>query len=178
MLRCEIGRETRAERAFVRCAQIQDRTAEAHQLHDAVDAKSYPDRQAFPGELIDQSQQSELTIVMGPRLNEVVAPDMVAMLRSQSDAGSVVEPEPAAWPLLPGYFQPLTTPDLLNAITSDPPAGVGKQGCDPAIAISSILECQGNNRSCVGPTGSANIKTVPFLPPAPITKNVAGASPE
>ena len=121
-----------------------------HRFDDAqaVDATSYPDRQAFPGELIDQSQQSELTTVMGLRLNEVVAPDMVAMLRSQSDAGSVVEPEPAAWPLLPGYFQPLTAPDPLNAITSDLPAGVGKQGCDPAIAISSILGCQGDNRSC------------------------------
>ena len=64
---------------------------------------------------------------MGLRFDEVVTPDMIAMLRPQPDAGSVVEPEPASWPLLPGYFQPLTAPDPLDAITSDLPAGVGKQ---------------------------------------------------
>ena len=69
---------------------------------EAVDATGHPDRQAFPRELVDQRHQSELAAVMGLRLDEVVAPDMVAMLRSQPDAGSVVEPQPAARPLFPG----------------------------------------------------------------------------
>ena len=72
---------------------------------------------------------------------------MVAMLRSQPDARSVVQPEPATRPLLPGYLQPLTTPDPLDTITADLPAGLGKQRCDPTIAVSSVLGCQRDNRS-------------------------------
>jgi hypothetical protein len=114
---------------------------------EAVDATGHPDRQAFPRELVDQRHQSELATVMGLRLDEVVAPHMVAVLRSQPDAGSVVEPQPAARPLLPGYFQPLTAPDPLDPITPDLPASLGKQRCDPAIAISSVLGCERDDRS-------------------------------
>ena len=39
-------------------------------------------------------------------------------------------------------------PDPLDPITSDLPASIGKQRCDPAIAISSVLGCEGDNRSC------------------------------
>ncbi len=58
--------------------------------------------------------------------DEVIAPDMVAMLRSQPDAGPVIEPESSSRPLFSGYFQPLTAPDPLNPITPDLPAGIGK----------------------------------------------------
>lgn len=120
-----------------------------HRLDDAkaVDPAGHPDRQAFPGELIDQRHQSEFATVVGLRLNEVVAPYMIAMLRSQPDAGSVVEPEPAPRPLLPRYFQPLTAPDPLNAVTADLPARLAKQRCDPTIAIPSVLGCKRDNRS-------------------------------
>jgi hypothetical protein len=84
---------------------------------------------------------------VGLRLDEVVAPDMIAVLWSQPDAGSVIEPEPASRLLFPGYFQPLTAPDPLNAITPNLPTRVGKQRCDPAIAISSVLGCKRDNRS-------------------------------
>ena len=85
---------------------------------------------------------------MGLRFDEVVAPHMIAMLRPQTDAGSVVEPQPAARSLFPGYFQPLTAPDPLDPITAHLPAGVGKQRCDPAITVSSVLGCERDNRSC------------------------------
>ena len=49
-------------------------------------ATGNPDRQAFPRELVDQRHQSELATVMGLSLDEVVAPHMVATLRSQPDA--------------------------------------------------------------------------------------------
>ncbi len=77
-----------------------------HRLDDteAVDPASHPDCQAFPGELVDQSHQPQLAPIVGLRLDEVVAPDMVAMLRPQTDAGSVVEPQPATRPLFAGYF--------------------------------------------------------------------------
>ena len=47
---------------------------------------------------------------------------MIAPLRSQPDAGSIVEPEPASLPLFLGYFKPLTAPDPLHPITANIPA--------------------------------------------------------
>jgi hypothetical protein len=41
---------------------------------------------------------------MGLRLDEVVAPDMIAMLWPQADTGAVIEPQAAPRLLLPGYF--------------------------------------------------------------------------
>jgi hypothetical protein len=64
---------------------------------------------------------------MGLRFDEVIAPRMIAMLRPQPDARSVVKPEPASWPLFLRYFQPLTAPYPLDPITSDLPAGTGQQ---------------------------------------------------
>jgi hypothetical protein len=84
---------------------------------------------------------------MGLRLNEVVAPDMIAMLRSQPNAGAVVEPQPPSRLLPFGYFKPLTAPDPLDAITANLPASFLKQRCDPTIAIASVLRSQRDNRS-------------------------------
>jgi hypothetical protein len=62
---------------------------------------------------------------MGLRLDKIVAPDMIAVLRPQADAGSVIQPEPASWLLFPGHFQPFAAPDPLNAITADLPPRLG-----------------------------------------------------
>ena len=77
-----------------------------HGLDDAkaVDLASYPDRKALPGKFVDQRHQSELSPIMGLRLDEVIAPHMIAMSWSQSDARSVIEPESTSRLLLPGYF--------------------------------------------------------------------------
>ena len=119
-------------RAVVRPNMFRDASGEYHVGHrlkdaEAVDPTRHPDRQAFPGELVDQGHQPKLAPIVGLRLDEVVTPDMIAMLWSQPDAGAVVEPEPASRLLPPGYFQPLTAPDPLDAITPDLPTGVGKQ---------------------------------------------------
>jgi len=64
---------------------------------------------------------------MGLRLNEVVAPDMIAMPWSQPNAGAVVEPQPPSRLLPFGYFKPLTAPDPLEAITPNLPTSFRKQ---------------------------------------------------
>ena len=110
---------------------------------------------------------------MGLSLDEVVAPDMIAMLRPQADARSVVQPEPAARSLLPGYFKPLTAPDPLDTITADLPAGVGKQRCDPTIPVSYVLGCQRGNRSRQSILISSNDGGV-SLCPAVLADNPAG----
>ena len=55
-----------------------------------------PDGQALVGELVDHVQQPELAPVMGAILDEVVRPDMVGIVRSQSDARAIVQPATAA----------------------------------------------------------------------------------
>ena len=41
----------------------------------AVNATSHSDCQAFPGELVNQGHEPELSTIVGLRLNEVVAPE-------------------------------------------------------------------------------------------------------
>jgi len=94
---------------------------------EAVDAARHPDGQAFAGELVDQGHQPELVAIVGLGLNKVVGPDMIAPFRPQPDAGSIVEPEPASWPLFLGYFEPLTAPDPLHPIATDIPPGLVQQ---------------------------------------------------
>ena len=76
-----------------------------HRLDDAeaVDTTGHLDRQTFPGELIDQCHQPKLAAIVGLRFDKVVAPDMIAMLRPQTDATAVIEPEPTAR-LLPSWY--------------------------------------------------------------------------
>ena len=59
---------------------------------EAVDAASNSDGQALASELVDQGQQSDPTTIMGLRFNKIVAPDMIAVGRSEPDARPIVEP--------------------------------------------------------------------------------------
>lgn len=120
-----------------------------HRFDDAkaVDTTSDPDCQAFTGVLIDQCHQADATAVVGLGLHEVVTPDVIAMLWPEPNARSIVEPEPASRPMFLGYFQPLTVPDPLYAITANLPAGLDQQRGDPAVAIASVLRGQSDNRS-------------------------------
>ena len=83
--------------------------------------------QAFPGELVNQGHEPEPSTIMGLRLNEVVAPDMIAVPRSQPNAGAVIEPQPPSRLLPFGYLKPLTESDPLDAITANLPASFLKQ---------------------------------------------------
>jgi hypothetical protein len=74
------------------------------------------------GELVDDVEHAELPSVMGAVLDEVVGPDVVAMLGPQPDARSVRQPEPSALGLLPGDLQPLASPDPLDPLVVDEPA--------------------------------------------------------
>ena len=71
------------------------------------------------GVLIDDGEQTQLSAVVGRLADEVVGPDVVAMLGPEADARSVVQPEATALGLSGGYFQALSTPDAL-AICSRP----------------------------------------------------------
>ncbi len=75
-------------------------------------------------------------------MNEVIAPDMVAVLRPQPDARSVVQPEPALLRLFCRYFQPLSPPQSLDTLVVDLPACVPQQCRNPALAVATVLAGQ------------------------------------
>ncbi len=52
----------------------------------------YVNRQAFPCVLVHDCQQSERSTIVGPLIQEVIAPDMILPLRPQSNAGTVMQP--------------------------------------------------------------------------------------
>ena len=102
-----------------------------------------PDRQALPGELVQDIERAEGPGVIGPVMHEVIRPDMVRALGAQPDTGSVVEPEPAApLRLLAGHLQPLAPPQALDPLVVDQPVGVARQGGDPAIAVTAVTAGQ------------------------------------
>jgi hypothetical protein len=70
----------------------------------AVQPPGHAESQTLPGELIEEGQQPQAAAIVGTRFYEVVAPHMIPLLRSEPDAGSVVEPQAAAWLLLDGYL--------------------------------------------------------------------------
>jgi hypothetical protein len=76
---------------------------------------------------------------MGVALDKVEAPDVVGSLRSEPDAGAVVEPEPSSWLVFLRDFEPLTAPDALNPIPSHLPADPLQQGGDAPVAIAPVL---------------------------------------
>jgi hypothetical protein len=112
----------------------------------AVDATGNPDSQAFAGKFIDQGHEPDAATIMGLGFDKVVAPDVIATRGPEPGARAVVEPKPASWPMFFGYFEPLTVPDPLHAVTTDPPASLHQQCGDPARTIASVVRSQ-NDKS-------------------------------
>ena len=80
--------------------------------------------------------------IVGTVLDEVVGPDVVAVLGPEADAGAVIQPETAALRLPGGDLQPLASPDPLDPLVVDEPASSAQQLGDLAIAVTAILAGQ------------------------------------
>ena len=106
---------------------------------DGFELAGDTDRQAFVGELVDDVEHPIPASIVGAVLDEVVGPDMIAVLRPQPDARSVGQPEPAAFGLLMGDLQPLASPDPLDPLVVDYPARLAQQRGDLAIAVAAVL---------------------------------------
>lgn len=83
-------------------------------------------------------------------LDEVVRPDVTGPLRPQAHARAVVEPEASPLRLSGWDFEPLPPPDALDPLHVDRPAVTPEQGRDPAVAVASILQSQGDDGGCQG----------------------------
>lgn len=69
------------------------------------------DRQTFPAVLVDDSKHAECLPVMRAPGDQVIAPDMAAILGPKPDARAGIQPQPAALRLVSGYFRPLALED-------------------------------------------------------------------
>jgi hypothetical protein len=65
---------------------------------DRLELAGDTDRQAFMAELVEHVEHPVPASIVGAILDEVIGPDMIALLRPQRNARSVGQPEPApAW---------------------------------------------------------------------------------
>ena len=68
------------------------------------------DRRGFPVELVEDVQRAECLAAVGPAMHDVLAPDVVPILRPKPGARPVVQPEPAFLRLFRWHFQPIPPP--------------------------------------------------------------------
>ncbi len=104
------------------------------------------DGQALPREFVNHGQHAKRPSVMGPRLDEVVGPDMVPPVGSEPDTGPVVKPEPVSLGLLGRDLEPLAPPDAFYPLVVHMPAFGSQQGRDAPIAVTAILARQVDDR--------------------------------
>jgi hypothetical protein len=96
------------------------------------------DCQASARELIKHDEHAESATVVSTILDEVVRPDVVRPLRSETYARPVVEPEAAPFWLFHRYFQPFPAPDAIDALDVDPPALGNEHLADAPIAVTAV----------------------------------------
>src|SRR5690606_7220667 len=151
--------------------QVRQGVDDVGRVELAIDA----DRQALPGELVDDVEHAELPAIVGPALDEVIGPDMVGAFGPEPDARSVIQPETPFLRLLLGNLQPLPPPDALDAFGVDRPSLRPQHRRDPAIAIAAIPgsepdDCSGHRRFTCSASG------LRALGRAVLTENLAGKS--
>jgi hypothetical protein len=106
---------------------------------DCFELAGDTDRQAFVGKLVNDIEHPISASVVGAVLDKVVGPDVIAVLRPQSDARSVGQPQPASLGLFIGDLEPLASPDALDPLVVDYPARLAQQRSDLAIAVAAVL---------------------------------------
>jgi len=109
---------------------------------DGLELAGDPDRQAFVGKLIDHIEHAIFPSIVGPILDKIVGPDVIAVLGTQPDARPIRKPEPAALGLFMGDLQPLASPDPLDPLVVDQPALLLQQPGDLAIPVTAVLPGQ------------------------------------
>ena len=63
---------------------------------DGLEPAGHTDGKALMGELVDDVEHAEPAPIVSAVLEEVVGPDMIAVLGPEADAGAVVQPEATA----------------------------------------------------------------------------------
>jgi len=100
------------------------------------------DRQTLSRELIDDRQKADRATVMRTVVNEIVAPYVVLVRRTQTNAGSVVEPQSSFLRLFLRHPEAFSTPESLDPFMVHSPAFPTKQRGDPSVSVSTVLRRQ------------------------------------
>jgi hypothetical protein len=100
------------------------------------------------GKLVDDVEHADPAPIVSAVLDEVVGPDVIAVLGPEPDTGAVAQPEATALRLPGGNLQPLASPDPLDPLVVDEPAGAAQQLGDLAIAIAAILASKLDDVGC------------------------------
>jgi hypothetical protein len=87
-------------------------------------------------------ERSERFSVISSVVHKVIRPNVVPILRLQTNARTVVQPEPSFLRLFHWYFEPLMSPQAFDTLVVDLPSGVSEQSCDPTVAVTTILARQ------------------------------------
>jgi hypothetical protein len=95
---------------------------------------------------IDDGQDAEGSSVMGLILHKVIAPDVTRPTGSETDTGSIVQPETAPLGLFAWNLEPLSPPDPFDPGHADLPTLHGQQSPHAAIAVSTVLGRQFDDR--------------------------------
>jgi len=108
--------------------------------------RSYLHGQGLAGELVEYCEHLVAAAIAELVVDEVDAPDVVRMGRPESDDGAVLVVEPSPPLVSLRQLQPFLTPDPLDLLVIDPPAFDAQQFGDLAIAVSSVLLGQSEQR--------------------------------
>ncbi len=100
---------------------------------------------SFSTMFIQDVERSEGPAIIGSMMYKVIRPNMVAILGLQTDARSIVQPEPPLLRLFHWHFEPLTPPQTFDTFVIYLPARVSQKGGNPTVAISTVLPCQLNH---------------------------------
>ena len=112
-------------------------------LRDVIgsEAARHDEGQAPSREHVDQREHPKRPAILRPVLDEVVRPEMIGSLLSQTNARPVVAPETAALVLLRWDFQPFPSPDPVDPLVAHVPAVGSEHLANPPIAIAPMCPC-------------------------------------
>jgi hypothetical protein len=72
-------------------------------------------------------------------MNEVIAPYVIAMLRTEPYTGTIIKPEPPAFRLTLRYFQAFPPPETFYPFVINLPAVIMQQRGNTSVSIPAIL---------------------------------------
>ena len=105
-------------------------TTQDEQVRESVDDLSriqlsfHPNCQTFPAVLVQDVQCPESPAIIGSVMYKVIRPNMILIFRTQSDARSVIHPDPPFLWLFRWHFKPLAPPQTFDTFVIHLPTRV------------------------------------------------------
>ena len=79
-------------------------------------------REAFSAVFVDDVQPADFLPVCQPVLDKIIAPNVIFVLRTQTDTTAVIQPKPPSFRLFLRDFETLFTPYTLYTLMIDAPS--------------------------------------------------------